>query len=93
MTAATGSVEMLKYLIKDKRVDVLAADINKDDALTIAIKQKNLKVASALVDTRRFPIAKVNERTRLNYFCYAVTKGCKDLALKMLNQVKETHGE
>jgi hypothetical protein len=56
--------------------------------LTIALKNRILKIAKYLVLLEVFDLTKVNKRTGLSYFCYAVAKGCTALASVMMIIIK-----
>lgn len=57
MAAQHGATKVLKYLIDECCVDVLAKDKNEDDALILAIRHKHEAAAIFLVNLKKFDLA------------------------------------
>lgn len=69
-------------------MDVFAQDKHGDDPLILALKQQKYEAANYLVSLDKYDIAVTHRRTGLNYFGYALQKGCFSTASLMLQQLK-----
>lgn len=70
-----------------------AEDGHGDNALILAIKAKKAVTASYLVSLDKIDLLGKHQRTGLNYFGYAVDKGCFVVAYLIVEKLKQTLNE
>ncbi len=75
MATNAGHKHVVEYLIKEKGISALVEDKNKENCLTLAIKNRKRDVALWLVNLNKFPLHEIIARTGFNYFAYALVKG------------------
>lgn len=68
-------------------VDVLTEDLNEENCLTLAIKNRKRDVALWLVNLNKFPLHQVIARRGFNYFAYALVKGQQVVANEIFKQL------
>ena len=70
-----GHIKIVEYFMSEHGCDPLVEDKNKDNCLTLAIKNKKRDMALWLLKTNRFPLDEIIEGRGFNYFSYALVKG------------------
>ena len=63
-------------------------DLNDEDCLTLAIKDKHTRLSNYLISLGKFNLKHVKSRSGFNYFSYAVVKGQFDVAKVMYEELQ-----
>lgn len=75
VAASAGHLHVVEYLVTVCRVSPLTEDVNRENALTLAIKNRKREVAIWLINLNQFALNEIIPRRGFNYFAYALVKG------------------
>lgn len=78
--ACMNGHEGIVQILLDEGADPTIVNVNQEDGLSIAIQQKNVSIAKLMIEGYDFNYSKLNLRTGLSYFSYAVLKNCFNIA-------------
>ena len=78
--SAGGHTQVAEFLVKEYQADPTIINANYDDCLSLAIQIKSYDLAYLFMDHFEFNYLRINVRTGLTHFSYAVLKNQFDIA-------------